>query len=432
MVGKTLLFTKTGLSDVPNDWDIKTLKDLTNKIIDGTHHTPKYTNSGIPFLRVTDIKGRKINWQDTKFIAIDEHQQLTKRCNPEKGDLLLSKNGTIGVAKLIDWEDKFSIFVSLCLIKPKKELINARFLKYFLDSNVVHLQYKIRSKTGTVTNLHLEEIRELNIGVPSMPEQRKIAAILSTVDEAIEKTEAIIEQTEKVKKGLMQQLLTKGIGHTKFKKTEIGEIPEEWEVKFLDEVAKVSGGKRLPKGKSLTEEDTGFPYIRVSDMGFEEVSLKNIEYVPSDIAHKIKRYRIYSGDLYISVAGTLGLIGEVPKELHGANLTENADRISQIKCNRTYLKYVLRSFLVQKFILREKTISAQPKLALNRIKKFHIPIPPLQEQQTIAEILNTVDSKITKEQQKLTKLQTLKKGLMQVLLTGKVRVKIDEAEEVPT
>ncbi|MEK5326109.1 restriction endonuclease subunit S [Aeribacillus sp. FSL M8-0254] len=421
-----LIYKKTGLSDVPSDWEIKKLEDLTSKIIDGTHHTPTYTESGVPFLRVTDIKEGKIDWNNTKYISLDEHQQLIKRCKPEKGDFLLSKNGTIGVVKLVDWDEEFSIFVSLCLIKPKKELIDPNFLKHFLDSDIVHLQYKLRAKTGTVTNLHLEEIRELDIAVPSIKEQRKIAAILSSVDEAIEKTEAIIEQTEKVKKGLMQQLLTKGIGHTKFKKTEIGEIPEEWEVKRLDEIAKVSGGKRLPKGKSLTSVKNDHPYIRVADMQEDGISLENIQYVPTDVAKSIRRYTVNAGDIYISVAGTLGLVGIVPPELDGANLTENADRISNIKCNNIFLKYVLQSDLIQSIIEREKTISAQPKLALTRIKGFLIPIPSVEEQKKIADILLAVEKKLKSEKQKHVQLLLIKKGLMQVLLTGKVRVKVDD------
>ena len=102
------------LGEVPEHWEVKRLKFLTNKIVDGAHFTPTYVNEGVPFLRVTDIQEKNIDMEKIKYIPLEEHQELIKRCNPQKGDLLLSKNGTIGISKKIDWNWEFSIFVSLC------------------------------------------------------------------------------------------------------------------------------------------------------------------------------------------------------------------------------------------------------------------------------------------------------------------------------
>lgn len=320
-----------------------------------------------------------------------------------------------------------ALFASFLLRLRAKEYIDHEFLYYrLLNPDIQNAITDDSAGSTGLRNINALKMGELSFQLPPLNEQRKIAAILSSVDEAIEKTEAIIEQTEKVKKGPMQQLLTKGIGHTKFKKTEIGEIPEGWKVMRLEEIAKVSGGKRLPKGKSLTNVKNGHPYIRVSDMQEDGISLESIQYVPTDVVESIKRYTVKAGDIYISVAGTLGLVGIVPPELDGANLTENADRISEIKCNRVFLKYVLQSDLIQNIIEREKTISAQPKLALTRIKGFLIPLPSEDEQKEIADILLTIDKKLKNEKQKHVQLLSIKKALMQALLTGKVRVKVDD------
>ncbi|KAF6552396.1 restriction endonuclease subunit S [Bacillus sp. EKM202B] len=219
-----------------------------------------------------------------------------------------------------------------------------------------------------------------------------------------------------------------------FANTDIGIIPDEWEVKQLQEIAKVTGGKRLPKGNSLSQYNTGHPYIRVSDMGEKGISLQSIMYVPLDIVDAIKRYRVKTGDLYISVAGTLGLVGEVPKELDGANLTENADKISEIHCDRKYLLWVLRSELIQKAIKKEQTSNAQPKLALTRIKDFLIPIPPRAEQSKIAEILSVVNEAIGKTEAIIEQTEKVKKGLMQQLLTkgiGHTKFKKTKVGEIP-
>src|ERR1700730_9123373 len=111
--------------------------------------------------------------------------------------------------------------------------------------------------------------------------------------------------------------------HTGFKRTEIGLIPDDWDLRSLDAVAVVTSGKRLPKGHALVERPTPHPYIRVSDMRSGTVDSSEIRFVPEDVAPTIKRYRIFSDEIYISVAGTLGLVGIIPVQLSGANLTEN-------------------------------------------------------------------------------------------------------------
>lgn len=121
------------LGEIPEHWEAVRLKHITHKIIDGAHFTPTYVNEGIPFLRVTDIvqaKNNFINMDNIKFIPEEEHNTLSIRCKPEKGDLLYSKNGTIGVSRIVDWDFDFSIFVSLCLIKVIKQKLNIEFLQY--------------------------------------------------------------------------------------------------------------------------------------------------------------------------------------------------------------------------------------------------------------------------------------------------------------
>ena len=115
-------------------------------------------------------------------------------------------------------------------------------------------------------------------------------------------------------------------------------------------------------------------------------------------------------------------MGEIPIELDGANLTENADRLTNISIQKTYLLHILKSEIIQRLVDKEKTITAQPKLALTRIRKFVIPVPSIREQKAIAAILQTADEQIELNKRKLAALKVQKKGLMQQLLTGKLRV----------
>ena len=151
------------------------------------------------------------------------------------------------------------------------------------------------------------------------------------------------------------EMINKGEVPEGYKKTKVGIIPEDWEVKRLGEIADVKGGKRIPKGYTLEDENNGYPYITVSDMYMGGVSASAIKYVPLAVVDKISNYRISKNDIFISVAGTLGIVGIVPEELDGANLTENADKITNIKIEKDYLLYVCMSNIIQKEIKKEKT-----------------------------------------------------------------------------
>ncbi len=196
------------------------------------------------------------------------------------------------------------------------------------------------------------------------------------------------------------------------------DVPDGWEMKKLEEISKIKGGKRLPKGEKLVEYKTNFPYIRVSDFKKGSVKKESILYLKPEVHNKIKRYKISSDDVYISIAGTIGLVGIIPKELNNANLTENAAKITNLKnIDKKFLHHFLESSLAQSQIERLKGTTSQPKLALERVGKIKILIPTINEQQKIADILSKVNEQIDLTENIISRTEELKKGLMQKLLT---------------
>ena len=163
------------------------------------------------------------------------------------------------------------------------------------------------------------------------------------------------------------------------------EIPGNWRWCRLGTIAAVLGGKRIPAGRKLTEYNTGHVYIRVSDMTDGGVSTDRLMYVPEDIYPSISRYIINKADVFITVAGTIGRVGKIPDELDGANLTENADRLVLAGVNQDWLIKVLQSGMIQEQIAEATTKVGQPKLAIARIERFLIPLPPLAEQHHIVQ-----------------------------------------------
>jgi type I restriction enzyme S subunit len=207
------------------------------------------------------------------------------------------------------------------------------------------------------------------------------------------------------------------------KRTEIGFIPKDWDLKTIQEIGRVKGGKRLPPGFTLTDAPTPHPYIRVLDMRPGGVSLDDIRFVPPQAFPAIKNYRIFCDEIFISVAGTLGIVGVIPPELHGANLTENADKIAELQCDRDYLLHWLNSNAIQRIIDSIKTVGAQPKLALGRIANFPIAIPrQLHEQRAIAAALSEVGQLIGALDKLITKKHAIKLATTQQLITGTTRL----------
>ena len=208
-----------------------------------------------------------------------------------------------------------------------------------------------------------------------------------------------------------------------YKQTELGIIPEDWDEVQVGDIAKVKGGKRLPSGFVLADTPTPYPYVRVTDMYPGGVNQSEIKYVPEQAFPTIQNYRIYNEDIFISVAGTLGIVGVIPPELNGANLTENADYITNLQCDRDYLMYCLMSHPIQKTIELIQTTGAQPKLALGRIAKFIVPIPQdIGEQRAIAEVLSDVDGLLNSLEALIAKKRAVKQAVMQQLLTGGMRL----------
>lgn len=133
---------------IPENWIWVKLEDLCTKITDGTHSTPKYTKEGIHFLSVKDISSGKLNFENTKYISKEEHNQLYSRCNPEFGDVLITKVGTTGVPAIVDTDKEFSLFVSVALLKINIDKIYNKFLVYFLNSPIVQKQVRENTKIG--------------------------------------------------------------------------------------------------------------------------------------------------------------------------------------------------------------------------------------------------------------------------------------------
>jgi putative type I restriction-modification system specificity determinant for hsdM and hsdR (hsdS) len=418
------------LGEVPEHWEVKRLKFLTNKIVDGAHFTPTYVNEGVPFLRVTDIQEKNIDMEKIKYIPLEEHQELIKRCNPQKGDLLLSKNGTIGISKKIDWNWEFSIFVSLCLIKFNS-LISSNYAKYFFDSNSLQEQIFGLIKKNTVINLHLDKIENFWFVLPSLKEQTAIAHYLDTklgeIDALIDKQQTLLEKLAEQRTAVITHAVTKGLNPTAPMKNSgvewLGDVPAHWDVKRLKFLGDIILGLTYSP-ENITNEDNGTLVLRSSNIQNGKLVYEDNVFVNSDIP---KRMVTTDKDILIcSRNGSRSLIGKCALiEKDGLNQTFGAFMTVYRTPYRKFVYYSLNSeiFKSQLGLFLTSTIN---QLTTQVLGNFNIAFPPLEEQSSITEYLDNETAKIDRlcetVNQTIGRLKEYRTALITQAVTGKIKV----------
>ena len=195
-------------------------------------------------------------------------------------------------------------------------------------------------------------------------------------------------------------------------------IPESWEWVKFGGFAVISGGKRIPKGYTYSEQETEHVYIRVTDMKNGSIDLLNLKYINDEVFQQIKNYTIDADDLYITVAGTIGKVGTVPTEVAGMNLTENADKITSIMVNQLFVKYALESQYVQKQISDSVNKMAQPKLSIQSIQQLVLPLPPVGEQKRIVTKIESLIAEIDHLEKYLERKERLEATLPQAVVSA--------------
>ena len=291
----------TELGEIPSEWAISKIGELTEIKTGGTPSTKceKYWKDGdIPWMASGDVNKKIINEVDGRITKSGMKNSAAKLL--PKDTVMIAINGqgkTKGTVAYLNIE--LTCNQSLAGFLPSYNVFNSKYLYYNLQSR--YFEIRGLAGDGARNGLNLGLLREILIPIPSIKEQEKIASILSTVDEQIDNVDALIEKNKELKKGLMQTLLTKGIGHTKFKKTEIGEIPEEWDVKKLECVFEILDSMRKPIKASDREKIEGnIPYYGASgvidwinDYIFDEELIllgedgENLNSRNSDLAFKI-------------------------------------------------------------------------------------------------------------------------------------------------
>ena len=429
--------------DVPQGWEWERWGNIAQTIQYG-YNAPALEYGVIKMVRISDIQENCVLWDNVPYCLIDENDIDTYLL--KVNDILFARTGgTVGKSFLVEEVPEKAIYAGYLIRTRYSSLLNPRYMKSFMESQLYWEQLKNGTIATAQPNCNGKTLAKMLLPIPPTKEQDRIVKKLTQLSSFLDNyglcqdrlnllNEEIKEQFKKsilqeaIQGKLVPQLAEEGtaqdlleqikkeklnlVKEGKLKKSALATsvifrgddnkyweksgdsivcideeipfgIPSSWSWCRLGNIASVKGGKRIPVGEKLTTENTGHMYIRVADMKENTVKTDDIHYISESIYQKIKSYTISTEDLYITVAGTIGSVGEIPKVFDNANLTENADKIVFRGICKKFLMYCLLSNFVQSQIKKCTTKVGQPKLAIVRIEDLLIPLPPIKEQYRI-------------------------------------------------
>ena len=409
-------FKETPIGKIPESWKAVKLKGYVN-IETGKRARGGALDKG----NVASIGGEHldnegdIQWDNMKFIPEDFYESL-KQGKVQLRDILLVKDGaTTGKVAIVrnPRYKKVAVNEHVFVLRSKMNKLVNEFLFYFLFSRFGQIQIRTRFH-GMIGGITRSDIETILIPLPSLEEQKAIVHILSTIDEAIQKTNEIIKKIKRLKKGLMQELLTKGIGHKEFKNTEIGRIPKKWDIMRLKDIALIIMGQS-PPSSTYNKDGVGLPFLQ-GKMEFGDI-------YPSPVMYCLKPIKIAeANDILISVRAPVGDVNLASYKLCiGRGLA--AIRFNDKKADYLFYFYYLQK--IKPFLETLGKGSTFKAIVKKDLESLKVPFPTLEEQRKISEILLTVDKGLKIERKGKEKLGRIKKALMDLLLTGKIRIKVN-------
>lgn len=416
--------------DIPENWMWVTLGSILNKLTDGTHKTPKYTSTGVKFVSVKDMSNGFLSLENTKYISEEEHKELYARCNPEKGDLILSKVGTTGVPAIVDTTEPFSLFVSVALLKFDCKCIDVEFLYYMLMSPLVQAQATENTRGVGNKNWALDAIASTMVVLPPLVEQKRIVAKIEELLPYVDRYAAAYEKLEQfnakfpedMKKSILQYAIQgklveqrpeEGTGEELYRQiqTEKKRLIKEGKIKKekpLPEIAEdeipfdIPGSWKWVRWGELSQsiqygynapakEHGRIKMVRISDIQDGKVLWNKVPYC--DIKeNEIPTYQLGANDiLFARTGGTVGksyLVKDVPEEAIYAGYLIRT-QYSSLLCP-DYMKHFMESQLYWNQLRSGTIATAQPNCNGQTLSKMILPLPPLAEQKRIVAKLEEI------------------------------------------
>ena len=398
--------------EIPETWQLRPMTEVAD-FINGFPFKPSdWKKRGLPIVRIQNLNDPRaeFNYFDGE---IDETYVV------DNEDLLLSWSASLGVYV---WRRGTAVINQHIFKVLPRSSIDKRFLYYVAHKAIADLKKRVHG--STMTHFKREELDATLIPIPPLLEQERIASILSTVDDSIQKTDEIITETQRLKNGLTQHLMEKGIAHTESEQTEIGEVPKGWQLVECEKLChEITVGIVVTPAKYYV--DSGVSCLRSFNILENAIDETDLVYISQEANKLHSKSILHAGDVVTVRTGKPGISCVVPESLEGTNCVDLIILRPDDRVESEFLSRFLNSENARRQILSWQGGSMQQHLNITMIKQLRVPIPEKDEQEKIVEVLTTVEGKLRQEGVRKTQLQRLKTGMMQALLTGRVRVGVD-------
>jgi type I restriction enzyme, S subunit len=414
-------YQRTEVGVIPNDWNVVPITDATRNIFLGLTSWVDYVDhGGVPLVRATDIAGGRLSFDAARDISVRQHKKLTQYRKPSRGDVLVSKSGSLGVCAVVDTDREFSIYESIIVLQPRPTL-DSGFLLHLMRAEETQTRMIGERVGSTVSHLNLMIFRELRIPIPpTLGEQEAIAEALGDADALIESLEQLVAKKRHLKQAAMQQLLTG--------KKRLPGFEGEWKRKRLPDICWFQEGPGV-RNKQFTT--SGVKLLNGTNIFRGALDLDT---TTRFIAHKeahgpYAHFLADAGDIVIASSGiTIDRFHEKVAYVRDADLPfcMNTSTIrfkpKSDSLSDDYLFQFLCSGDFKEAIGGQATGSAQLNFGPSHLAKVDLPTPPLAEQTAIAQVLTDMDTEIEAIEAKLAKARQIKQGMMHELLTGRTRL----------
>ncbi|MHB1308651.1 MAG: restriction endonuclease subunit S [Limisphaerales bacterium] len=407
---------------IPADWSLVRMDDLAVKLKAGgtpSRQNKSYFGGDIPFVLIDDMTSSGVYLKSTKETISQAGLDACSAWIVPKNTVLLSMYATIGATVITTFP--VATNQAILAIIPR-EMCDREYLSFCLQAHKAHLaRLNVES---TQKNINKGIVSSFPIPLPPLPEQTQIAHILSTVQRAIEAQERIIQTTTELKKALMHKLFTEGLRHEPQKQTEIGPVPQSWEIVRCEDVCETTSVGIVVKPTQYYVP-TGVPALRSQNVRVDRMQMEPMVYISEEANDgPVAKSKLRTGDVLIVRTGAnLGMSCVLSAELDGCNCIDLLFiRTNPERLNGSFLSRFINSVEAKKQVGAGKTGMAQPHFNVGTVKRIFVPLPPLEEQEVIVSCLEKIDQKHDLAEAKQKALQDLFRTLLHELMTAKTRV----------
>ncbi|MEH2295919.1 restriction endonuclease subunit S [Nostoc sp.] len=423
-------FKDSPLGKIPKDWEVCAIENKLQQIIDYRGKTPEKTNSGVPLITAKNVRDGYLDPEPREYIDETNYDIWMRRGFPKAEDVLFTTEAPLGnVARVPSY--KIALAQRLLTLRASPEALDAGYLFWLLNWSESRRRLEQKSTGSTVLGIKQSVFRKIFFRFPSLSKQRRIAEILDTVDEAIARTSSLIIKLKHTKAGLLQDLLTCGLDDDgklrdlqahpeQFKDSPLGQIPKDWGVVQLSEVTTIENGTTPSREEYKFWNQGTIPWLTTGKV-HERIIIQSDEFI-TNFALQICSLRLLPvGTILVAMIGQGITRGKVAYLAFEAAINQNFGAI--LPCYSFNCKFLFHYLDVNyEYVRGSSQGSNQQALNCSVVGKLQVICPPIDEQNAISTVIDSYDTHISTEEAYLNKLKLQKQGLMQDLLTGKVRV----------